>query len=170
MKLLILILVLSNTAFAQVRLKDKNFLNAVSECNGYLHPVEATDLESMQVLSCVEKNLKEKKQYDDLKETLLFWNPLETMKHNERRLKCRGFLGKKNHHGEDSGEYEACLKGYNCVHDRGIDHVGLSPAPCVSDNDLGVNQEKKVLSGDRTGSKDQKFETQESHKHGVSEQ
>lgn len=168
MKFIVLSFLLSALSFAQVRLKDKNFLKAVSVCNGYLHPVEATDLESMQVLSCVEKHLKINKQYDDLKETVLFWNPLETMKHNERRLKCRGFLGKKNHHGEDSGGYEACLKGYNCVHDRGIDHVGLSPAPCVSDNDLGVNQEKKVLSGDRTGSKDQKSVTQELHRHGVS--
>lgn len=165
MKLFFLMLALSFSAFGQVRLSDKYFRGAVSECNGYLHPVEATDLEAAQVLSCVEKKLKEKNRYDELKETVLFWNPLQTMKDNENRAKCRHHIGKRNFHGEDSGAYEACIKSLNCVNPKPwIDHVGLSEAPCVSPNEIGVGQDGKVVSGDRAGAEEKTKASSESKK------
>lgn len=149
MKLFFLLFALCTSAFAQVRLSDKYFTGAVSKCNGYLHPAESTEIEAAQVKSCVEGNLRASDRYDDLRETVEFWHPLETMKDNEARAKCRHHIGKRNFHGEDSGEYEACIKRQNCVNPKPwIDHIGLSEAPCVSPNELGVNQEKKVLSGD----------------------
>lgn len=167
MKLLLSLVLVTGSVFANVSLGNKYFRSAVSDCNGYLHPAEATDMEAAQVKSCVENKLKEINRYEDLKETVEFWRPLMTMKDNESRARCRKYIGTRGFHGEDSGEYEACINQEKCVNPTPwIDHVGLSDAPCVSPNSLGVNNHGKVVSGDRSAVADKKLEMQESKKAG----
>jgi hypothetical protein len=168
MKSFLVFMMIATSAFGQVKLSDKQFTTAVLDCGGYLHPGEATELEAAQVKSCVEKKLKERNQFENLQETVEFWEPLVTMKGNESRLRCRHHKGKRGMHGEDSGEYEACLSQRDCVNPAQADHVGLSDAPCVSRNSLGVNQDRNVLSGDRDSGDKKKLEFKTPTKPGVS--
>ena len=170
MKFFLALIFVTGSAIAGANFNDKTFKKAISSCGGPLHPVEAPDYADTMLKKCVKEKLEEVKKFEDLKETFEFWSPFHTMKQNDARYRCRGHIGKKNMHGEDSGEFEACVKQQNCVYPNGVDHIGLSPAPCVTENELGVGHAPHISSETKKKEAAEALEEKKKSKSGVAEQ
>lgn len=139
MKFLLLIIVFSAASFADVKLHDKKFQEAVVSCGGSIKKPKTTKISDSMIKDCVKKSVD-----PSLHETVEFWKPKYSILTNDSHYKCRGHLGRVGMHGEDSGEFEACVKQQNCYYPNGVDHIGLSAAPCVSYDEIGMGESGKV--------------------------
>jgi len=103
MKLILALIFITGSSMADVNFKDKVFTKAIITCGGPLHPAEAPEYSDSLLKKCVKEKLEELNKFKELKETFEFWSPFHTPTQNDSRYRCRGHMGKKNMHGEDSG-------------------------------------------------------------------